>query len=232
MSYSLIPPILVVLSLVGIILFLIKKAPDVARIAERTEKFENETSRRSVGGGTSFIGRIGLKRGMLAVLEKIIGKLRSGFVRLGNVFFAWNEVLKKKRSKEIAKETVGDDGNGRENNLLKKVRNYDSKREDAEMKGKNNHLEIDLERRAVRPIISEEAARPKAEMKGQLEKILIERIAANPKDVEAYERLGEYYFEIGNYDHSKECYKQVMKLSPGNIGARSRMRKLERMLGE
>ncbi|MDQ1283993.1 MAG: hypothetical protein QG620_341 [Patescibacteria group bacterium] len=231
MAYSLIPPVLVVLSLVGIILFLIKKAPDVARIVERTETFENETSRQSAGGRVSFLGRIGFKRKMLAVLEKIIGKLRSGFVGLGNIFSAWNEVLRKKRRKEIAEETAKKEGSSQEDNLLEKVRNYGLEKANDETEDRNKGSEMDLEGRFIRPTLSEEVVMPKAEMKGQLEKILIERIAANPKDVEAYERLGEYYFEIGNYDHSKECYKQVMKLSPGNIGARSRMRKLERMLG-
>ena len=59
---------------------------------------------------------------------------------------------------------------------------------------------------------------------------LIDRIAANPKDIEAYERLGEYYLEIENWNYAKECFKQVLKLNPRNIGARSRMRKLERIL--
>lgn len=69
------------------------------------------------------------------------------------------------------------------------------------------------------------------QLKGRLEKLLIERIAANPKDIEAYERLGEYYFDIGNLTHSKECFKQIVKLDRNNINARAKLRKLESMYG-
>ena len=78
------------------------------------------------------------------------------------------------------------------------------------------------------------AVQPKVEKKvvkkDLFEKILIDRIASNPKDIEAYERLGEYYLEIESWNYAKECFKQVIKLNPRNIGARSRMRKLERIL--
>ena len=80
--------------------------------------------------------------------------------------------------------------------------------------------------------IEEKEEETKHEKKDILEKILVERIAANPKDIEAYERLGEYYFEIENWNYAKECFKQVLKLNPRNIGIRSKMRKLERMLGK
>lgn len=66
----------------------------------------------------------------------------------------------------------------------------------------------------------------------QYEDILIERIALNPRDIEAYERLGDYYMDREAYDDAKECYKQVLRLSPMNRKAKVRMRKLERILGK
>ncbi len=69
-------------------------------------------------------------------------------------------------------------------------------------------------------------------MKDRLEELLIERIAANPKDLEAYERLGQYYMEIKGYTDAKECFKQVIKLDPGNRNAKYRLKRLETLLAQ
>jgi tetratricopeptide (TPR) repeat protein len=96
------------------------------------------------------------------------------------------------------------------------------------------------EERAVRPMVSREMTRPEKPAspaaiarpaeKNQLEEILIERIAANPRDIEAYERLGDYYLEQENPQDAKECYRQVLRLSPVHRLAKIKIRKLERML--
>jgi tetratricopeptide (TPR) repeat protein len=66
--------------------------------------------------------------------------------------------------------------------------------------------------------------------KDQLEALLIERIVTNPKDVEAYERLGDYYLEQESFIDAKECYRQVLKLSPVNRLVKIKIRRLERVL--
>jgi len=78
---------------------------------------------------------------------------------------------------------------------------------------------------AQRPAV-EEASRGKE----QLEALLIERIVTNPKDVEAYERLGDYYLEQESFADAKECYRQVLKLSPVNRLVKIKIRRLERVL--
>lgn len=80
-----------------------------------------------------------------------------------------------------------------------------------------------------RPVLQ---AEPVAPLKNQLEDILVERIAANPRDLEAYERLGEYYMEQGNVQDAKECYRQVLRLSPVHRLAKVKIRRLEKMLEE
>lgn len=88
----------------------------------------------------------------------------------------------------------------------------------------------------LRPMVSRRITRPEApiqakeEKKSQLEEILIERIAANPRDIEAYERLGDYYLDQSNLQDAKECYRQVLRLSPVHRLAKVKIRKLERML--
>ena len=65
--------------------------------------------------------------------------------------------------------------------------------------------------------------------KNKLEEALIKRIAINPRDIEAYERLGDYYLENENFQDSLECFKQVLHLSPAHHKARLRIRRLEKM---
>lgn len=82
-----------------------------------------------------------------------------------------------------------------------------------------------------RPMISDTVTLPqKEEEKDQYEQLLIERIALNPQDVEAYERLGDYYMENENLEDAKECFKQVLRLSPLSRRARFRMRRIEKSL--
>lgn len=82
-----------------------------------------------------------------------------------------------------------------------------------------------------RPMISDKVTLPqKKDEKDRYEQVLIERIALNPRDVEAYERLGDYYMENGNFGDAKECFKQVLRLSPLSRRARFRMRRVEKSL--
>ncbi len=82
-----------------------------------------------------------------------------------------------------------------------------------------------------RPMISDEVTFPqKQQEKDRYEQVLIERIALNPKDIEAYERLGDYYMENENLNDAKECFKQVLRLSPLSRRARIRMRRVEKSL--
>ncbi len=88
-----------------------------------------------------------------------------------------------------------------------------------------------------RPMVSRKVAQPEnfrsqSVAKDKLEKTLIERIAVNPRDLEAYERLGDYYIERQNFKDALECCKQVLKLSPVNYKAKVKIRKLEKILGK
>ena len=70
----------------------------------------------------------------------------------------------------------------------------------------------------------------KMRAKEKLEEVLIKRIAVNPRDIEAYERLGDYYLERENHSDSLECFRQVLKLSPAHHKAKTRIRRLESIL--
>jgi len=90
--------------------------------------------------------------------------------------------------------------------------------------------------KSVRPMVSEMATQPSKRQlnvsKDTHEQLLVERIALNPRDIEAYEQLGDHYIDERNYEDAKECYKQVLRLNPHHRGAKTRMRRLERILEE
>jgi len=232
MLYSLIPPILIVLSLVGIIVFLAKKSSKLNEL-----KLENRQTVEERMAELGFFKRQilkiknikwnGVKRFFLFILEKITRFFRSLFLKLGSIFSNWSNSLKKGEPKE-AEITEIRDGE----DLFNKIRTYNSREE---IKGKFNN-EIEEIEKEIRPILKDEIVSPEIRKpqviieKEGLEEALIERIAANPKDVEAYERLGEYYLEIKSHEDAKECFKQVIKLDPSNRNARYKMRRLETLL--
>ncbi len=88
---------------------------------------------------------------------------------------------------------------------------------------------------APRPMVSEAVIRPEKTRKRLSsdrlrEEDLIARIATHPKDFVAYEGLGDYYLENGNIKDAKECYRQVLKLSPVQRMVKIKIRRLEKLL--
>lgn len=88
-----------------------------------------------------------------------------------------------------------------------------------------------------RPMVGEAVIRPEKTRKRLSsdrlrEEDLIARIATNPKDFVAYEGLGDYYLENGNIKDAKECYRQVLKLSPVQRMVKIKIRRLEKLLSQ
>lgn len=237
MLYSLIPPILVILSIIGIVLFLFKKNPEVQKLTEKEKEQEIITdNQNNAGNNISLNGKI--KQKALIILEKNIKKIQVLFLKLENFFTSWGEKLRKKRTAKmeslsiIKEEAVKKEKvDSIANKLEKYIPSKKNIQEKLNLKQKMRQEEI--EEKFFRPIISDKIVVPRRrrETKNRLEELLIERIAVNPKDIEAYERLGEYYLEIKNLEHSKECFKQVIRLNPTNLSVRYKIKKLERMLG-
>ena len=231
MTYSIIPPILVVLSLIGIILFLMKKAPQVAQLWDDVERRGSEVFKKETVAPRAESGT-GLKHRSLTLLEKITRRLKWIFVGLENKFATWNESIRHKRRVHLGNKNTPSETQTAVDDFVKKFEEGSPHQEVIQAK-RSDKIGGISEEKIYRPMISDKVTSPqnnRVEIKDRLEKLLIERIAANPKDTEAYERLGEYYFEIKNYSHAKECFKQVIRLNPGNEEVKARMRKLERLL--
>lgn len=189
MLYLIIPPVLVILSLVGIIIFLMKKATALANFENKILDKPKNDKVFSKSFFSKFIPSL---------------RLKPVFLKIRNLFSSGKDLVGRKIKKREEKKPYILEN--RDENYVKET---------------------------PKIVLDEKPEPPKnvAGKKDLFEKILIERIAANPKDIEAYERLGEYYMEIENWNYSKECFKQVIKLNPGSVKARMKMQKLGRFLG-
>lgn len=258
MLYSIIPPVLIILSLAGIILFFMKKAPQIAVLSDEERILEQERMEMLASAGffKKIVIRIknirweDVKHWLLAVLEKLTRRARIVFLKLESRSKNLSDDIRTHRNNRIKK--IGMNGpagteNPGEDDIIKRVREYQPEKKKkyfSELKkAMSDHISaakeavsqkpaMEEEEKQIRPIISDKIVKPnrRSEMKDRLEELLIERIAANPKDTEAYERLGEYYMEIGNLNDAMECFKQVLKLDPLNRNVKYRMRRLENLM--
>ncbi len=239
MTYSIIPPILIILSLAGLILFLVKKSKKVVEITEPIEtRLEKEKGIKK--RFPNFFKKISfgsLKQSLLTFLEKMARFFRTTFLRLEVLFAKWIQSLRHKRNKNsvaLEKEEPRVEQSVRkvqDFKIIQEEKTEEQKNPPSSIPRKSFELETE-EEKEFKPIISEKVVKPRTqkEIKSRLEELLIERIASNPRDLVAYERLGEYYLEIESYEFAKECFKQILKLSPTNRNARYKIRRLENFL--
>lgn len=219
MLYSIIPPAIVVLSLAGIIIFLMKKAP----VAARLQDGEKLPAEKAETGQQHFFVRI-----IAAIGGKLVQIFKAAVLKIKNSFSLW------KKSRQLKK-----DGRIKDMKILQEEIKEESSFSLQEKKdiffqrksGRKIEIENNESEAPEKETVPEKEPEKAAEKKDLFEKILIERIAANPKDIEAYERLGEYYMEIENWNYAKECFKQVIKLNPLNRNVKTKMRQLEKTLG-
>lgn len=240
MVYLVLPPIIIVASLLVLLAILSRKLGSV-----REEDLERMNEKRNGALSQKRLRWANFYQWLLQLLEKTIQRLKIYSLKIHNLSDRWFRSIKERRSNGRAGRAV--DGNGvaagnlkptgelsvpekktgilrhSATRLLTKkkitVVSSDPKMSDGAIG--NRSLPV---RRAMPPKPPEE--------KKELEGHLIERIATDPRDIEAYERLGDYYLERGNMPDAKECFKQVLKMSPISRNARSKMRRIERKLGK
>lgn len=223
MLYLILPPIIVVLAFAGLVYFFSRRYPSV----ESRLSSEEKISPRGLSESGNSRWMMLLKRLFLNISERVARRLKVITLRAHNAFHRWTQSI---REKKLQQTPHKDDSQ----EMTVDVPSYDS----SEVGSKNDQiLRPMISRRVVRPtrrFVSETVAVPQIVQekteKNQFEDILIERIASNPRDLEAYERLGEYYMEQGNAQDAKECYRQVLRLSPVHRLAKIKIRRLEKML--
>lgn len=226
MLYYIIPPIIIIASISVLIWFLFRKATLIPQDAVLIPQQENFYSAKIKG----FFGAIG--HFFLGFAEAIIRRAKLTSLKFHNTSNEWAQTIRKKRERaKIEKED-------RLNALsaLKDVGNVDE-RQDVHQGEESDVVTFVRQRRMRRaqPMVSDSVTMPekhgeKENAKEKLEDVLIKRIAMNPRDIEAYERLGDYYMQQENAKDALECYRQVLKLSPAHSKAKMKIRRLEGLL--
>lgn len=216
-----IPPIVIIISLAVLILFLFKKS---AGIPEEEIQKENRTVTLRENFNKKKIFR--LTQLFLRLTEKGIQYFKLISLKLYNKADSWFHSIKEKREKrsEDRREFEKIETITEETFIIEK-------KEDGIVR-RNVILTEEIKEKEVRPMISREVVHPdsKAELKNEFEKALIERIALNPHDVEAYERLGDYYIEVENFNDALSCFEQVLRLSSINRRAKIKIKRLQKIV--
>lgn len=203
------PPIIIIICVSALIMFLFRKVQQ-APIQEILKKETESQPKKGMSIIMSAIGQFGLK-----MLERLMQRSKLLSLKFHNVSNSWFHSIRNKRQQNALEQ--------------QEVTQSQDIKENVPQQQVQQNIQ---EEKPVRPLIRETVTNPQAEIreKNKLEEVLIKRIAINPRDIEAYERLGDYYMESENYRDSHECFKQVLMLSPSHYKAKVRIRKIEKLI--
>ncbi len=212
MLYYIIPPIIVVISIAALIIFLLKKVSAVP-----VEALEDSVPKKE----KRLIDMEKASQVYLGFLEKIMRRFKTVSLKIHNLTDHWAHSIRNCRERRLRKNSSGVTTKSPYAEIFKKIK----KTPEAPVAEKKIN-------QSIHPMLSDKVVHPESKIgeKGQFEKILIDRIALNPRDIEAYERLGNYYQEQGNIEDAHECYKQALKLSPVNQRVKNNLNKLKLIL--
>ena len=211
-----VPPIIIVIATSVLVIFLFKKARQIPMQEITADEIEEEDVSRMSAIGSS-VGQFWLK-----ILERMMHRLKLISLKFHNISNDCFHSIRERRQRKTLMQKEMEE---------KKDENFHRN-----MAVETTEFPVYKRRHSLEKISggrmreSMTAAQARMREKNKFENILIKRIAINPKDIEAYERLGDYYLENENYQDSIECFRQVLKLSPLNYKARLRIRRLEKLI--
>lgn len=213
------PPIVIIVSLAVLIMFLFRKADQVP-VREFSSDENKGKIEKSVKKIMPMIGEFVLK-----LLERMMHRSKLWSLKFHNVSNTWFQTIREKRQRDarVKNEIL-------EQNI--KTREEFDRSERKKIEEVQHETVLMEKKQPLRQMVSVGVTMPqqaKIKEKNKLEDALIKRIAINPRDIEAYERLGDYYLESKNFQDSLECFKQVLTLSPTHHKARLRIKRLERI---
>lgn len=228
MIYYIVPPIIIVISLSLLIWFIFRKVSLVGQGLIEQNATANSFYRGKASAFFSAIGHF-----FLAIAEWLMRRAKLMSLRFHNTSNDWVRSIRAKREAkkaEILKQAEVDDGADAEMEVAGKTQDVQTE------SGKEALFRRQPRERKIEPMVRREVTLPQQSIereqqaKEKLEGVLIKRIAMNPRDIEAYERLGDYYSDQENAKDALECYRQVLKLSPAHHKVKLKIRRLERML--
>lgn len=226
MFWIYVPPIILVVALASLAVMLGRKSADFKKIKSFRPQSGISEGKVDWKNRLNFIGRK-----TLHVLEKILDISKLAFKKTEQMFSIWAAKLRARRKgKKFEEITSGDSPKEPdEASILEEIEKAEEISTNPTQTGETMRYagnEVVVRRR----IVEEPVVIPKKEPLPEdrvREAALIYRIAENPKDLEAYREIGDYYMGIGNIKDAKESFKMVLKLRPRDLKAKSSLREIE-----
>ncbi len=235
MWHLIIPPIIIIVSIALLARYLSLRVAD-SSLAEKVDmamgSVESHAKARSLSRTEFF----------LKLSDRVVSMFKVFALRTHNFFQQFSEHLREKRKKvsemKRVAENVSSSAKDRFSSLSRpsfatwwKTSQQDGESASSEtapvMQGREEKPFAKAAKGVALPIA--EPVHPKRpHIEKWKEDGFIERIAENPKDIVAYEGLGDYYFSIGSMQDAKSCYRQALKLQPTNRVIKIKIRKLEK----
>jgi tetratricopeptide (TPR) repeat protein len=244
MWYLVVPPIIVVLSLFFLLWYLSRKGEDPV-VAQKVLETSAERS--------GF--RLKMKEFFLRQIEKMAQRFKVNLLKAHNALNEFTQSVKNTRTKmrptpSVSREALTPPVSEEKRSFSFKKPLPETVEPVREVSGddllntaivrksrRNEEFSPAPEKKELseRPMVSEAVTHPETRRRSlsqdaSREESLIARIAKDPKDFTAYEELGDYYLETGNIKDAKECYRQVLKLSPVHRMVKIKIRRLEKLL--
>ncbi len=226
-------PIILVAALAGLVIIIGKKSAALKKTDFFQSKFAvSDDKNRSQKNRLKSIGKK-----FLHLTEKILILIRISFKKIEQVVSGWAIKLKARRSGRKVEDVSLEKGS-----LEEKLNMPEADVKIVQGMMKNDEISSGLDRggERIEYVNSEVISRRKIQNEPIIipkkeplpedkvrEAALIYRIAENPKDIEAYREIGDYYMDIGNIKDAKESFKMVLKLRPRDLKAKSSLREIE-----
>jgi hypothetical protein len=224
------PPVILLATLIGLAVLLGKKTAAIKKLESLRPKSRVETTVEKSESSGNKLKRI--SHGILRALETILYYIKIAFRKLDESSASWLRKLKERRlGRKIKEDTSLRKDEINPPDLADSEITFISESASFEKSGDTRREmdyvspEVVIRKKAeVPPIIIKEKPAEEDKVK---EDALIHRIAENPKDMEAYREIGDYYLSIGNIKDAKESFKMVLRLRPRDLKAKSSLKEIE-----
>jgi len=217
-----IPPLILLAALVALVVMLGKKTA----ILKRKEYLGPVSGRESASRTARRVNWKKIGQGLLSALEKTLFFSKKIFQASEGAIAGWLKQVKEKRSGKKEPPAPGSEKHPEESRVNRSESVVFVSEEKREIDKISDISREVIVKRKAEPLPAIKKEEPAAEDKIK-EEALIHRIAENPKDVEAYRELGDYYLATGNIRDAKDSFKMVLRLRPRDLKAKSSLREVE-----
>jgi tetratricopeptide (TPR) repeat protein len=238
--------ILLTAGLAGVFVLLFRKISTLVKLSQEARPSLNGKIKEEIKIKLSDIKYSSVLPEALSWLEKILRKFRILILKVDNLFTGWiknsrekSEILtirsrawmehhrlRKKEKTQLLEKL--DKAEVSEN--LAKIHQEVAKDEDKAFEEKVEIINSVDEEKVIEPS-SDEPVQPQVEEEilvvSEEEKKYIDAIAQNPKDIDSYRVLCDIYLNQQSYSDARACFRQVLKLVPGDQDATAKLESIK-----